>query len=146
MPPSSAPDSPASRSTARSTDTVVWVRASSTIGWPARRASSRASRTTAGSRVSRGVTPLAMSLTGTAPSALVLLALVLLDAPGEQGAHARLVPDQAEGKVGVAGHVAVPDQHGDVGRDALGAERGGRERGGHGEEDHGAARRGGQDG
>ena len=38
MPPSSAPPSPASRRTARSTDTVEWLRAMSTMGCPAIRA------------------------------------------------------------------------------------------------------------
>ena len=52
MPSGSAPATPASRSTARSTDTVVWVRASRTIGRPAVRASARARRTVAGSRSS----------------------------------------------------------------------------------------------
>ena len=46
----SAPESPARRSVARSTETVVWLRARSTTGLPARRARVRARRTVAGSR------------------------------------------------------------------------------------------------
>ena len=52
---------------------------------------------------------------------------------------------QAHREVGVAGHVAVADQHRDVGGQALGAERGGRERRRHREEDDRAAVGGGQD-
>ena len=54
VPSGSAPDSPASRSVARSTDTVVCCRASRTIGRPALRARLLAFRTVAGSRSSRG--------------------------------------------------------------------------------------------
>src|SRR6476620_8596294 len=50
----SAPARPARRSVARSTDTVVWLRARSTTGLPARRARLRARRTVAGSRSRRG--------------------------------------------------------------------------------------------
>src|SRR6478735_9559276 len=50
----SAPARPASRRVARSTDTVVWLRARSTTGLPAFRARLRARRTVAGSRSRRG--------------------------------------------------------------------------------------------
>ena len=52
MPSGSAPRTPARRSTARSTDTVVCDRARSTTGRPAFAASRRALRTTRGSRFS----------------------------------------------------------------------------------------------
>ena len=55
MPSASAPDSPPSLSTARSTETVVWARAIATIGSPAWLASLLASRTTCGSMLSLGV-------------------------------------------------------------------------------------------
>ena len=52
----------------------------------------------------------------------------------------------ARANVGVTGQVAVADEHGDVGREALRAKGRGRERCGHAEEDDGAAFRGGKDG
>ena len=56
-----------------------------------------------------------------------------------------LVAQQLQGVRRVAGRVAVADQHGHVGGQPLGAQRGGGERGGHGEEDDRAALGGGQD-
>ena len=60
-------------------------------------------------------------------------------------AHPRVPAQQRQRVVGVAGHVAVADQHRHVGGQALGAERGGAERRRHREEDHRAAVGGGQD-
>ncbi len=128
MPSASAPDRPARRSTARSTETVVCVCAISTIGWPALAASARASRTTAGSR-----------LAGTAclhrPSPPAFSSM----RRSKMLAHAGLGPDEIDGQLRVPRNIPVADEHRDVGGEALGAERGGSERSRHREEDHRAA-------
>src|SRR5690606_23361516 len=62
----------------------------------------------------------------------------------QQTPQPRVPADQVQREGGVAGKVAVADEHGDVGGEPFGAERGGGEGGGHGEEDHGAAVGGGE--
>src|SRR5215469_12908104 len=103
MPSLSAPARPARRSTARSTETVVCVLAISTIGWPALAASSRASRTIAGSRLSR-VCILLPRFLG-----------VLGDAALKDGPDTGLGPDDVERELCAAGHVTVAHQHRHIG-------------------------------
>src|SRR6478735_4968541 len=127
VPSGSAPPSPARRRVARSTLTVVWRWARSTIGLPTWRASVRARRTS----------PRSM------PSALVGRAMS--DPPLEESADTGVAPQQLHRVGRVAGDVAVADEHPHVGGQALGAQGGGAEAGGHGEEDHGATLGGGED-
>ena len=61
--------------------------------------------------------------------------------PLEQPAHPSIGADELERQVCVTGDVAVADDHGHVGGQTFGAERGSGERGRHREEEHRAARR-----
>src|SRR6478735_2259527 len=128
VPSGSAPPSPARRRVARSTLTVVWRWARSTIGLPTWRASVRARRTS----------PRSM------PRALLVRAMS--DPPLEESADAGVATQQLHRVGRVARDVAVADEHPHVGGQALGAQGGGAEAGGHGEEDHRAALGGRQDG
>src|SRR5262249_59917048 len=116
-PPGWAPPSPPSRSTARSTDTVVWVRAISTMGWPAVAASSRAWRTTSASSLSAGIAcPALISL----PGITVTFRRPALEDPPHPG----LVADQVQREGGMPWYIPVADEHGDVGGYPFGAECG----------------------
>src|SRR5690349_17191232 len=128
VPSGSAPPRPARRRVARSTLTVVWRWARSTIGLPTWRASVRARRTSARSM----------------PSALVVRAMS--EPPLEESADAGVAAQQLHRVGGVARDVAVADEHPHVGGQALGPQGGRAEAGGHGEEDDGAPLGGGEDG
>ena len=137
MPSPSAPSRPASRSTARSTDTVLCVLASSTIGC------------TRGAGQLPGLAPPARdpaAASGFQPNGpRASAAYPLLSPAGPRTApDAGLGPDQVQRQLRMTRDIPVADQHGHVGGHALGPERGRGERGGHREEDHRAALGGGQ--
>ncbi len=134
MPSPSAPSSPASRSTARSTDTVVCGVARSTMGCPADPGQFTGLRDHARGPAGASIPPASTSS----------LSLPRVSRASNRRTDPGLGPDQVQREFRMPRHIPVADQHGHVGGHPLGTQRGRAERGGHREEDHRAARRGGQ--